>query len=1098
MSTPEGSETVLHTWRARVVRILLTVTAVTAGIALVPLYLRMLPDPSLWPLLALFSALEGLIILLAAIRGMPLKVRVYGLLLAGYAAAVTNLQQAGLSNAAQVYLLVLPCTALVLDGRRSGIVAALLSALLMTASTVLNITGILPPALPFKATWSALAACVMLLAVLMTLLVHFYNLQERIIAQERAAQSELRRAQEQLQVHNAALEQKVSTHKPVEDALRVSEEKLRMVYDNAFDGISIYEELPDQKTRRLLDCNERYVEMSGYTREELFTQADAGKLQKPYALASWAKPRLGLTEAQSEGFFSWIRPDGRENIIEYSAQTISVDGRLFTFGVDRDVTERKRFEDLLLRQQRALYEISEAATSSDDLPVFYVALQRILGSYLRADGFCFALLNWSDGTITLPYDHLLPGDAPAEARGQLIALLGRVIQTPDPVLIANGKLVNPGEAAAAGDLAAALSEHDVVLGALYLRCRQGQALYSSDDARLLGLLSSTIASAYTHLRTREAERQRNAELAVLNSVSEALSQSLDLRTVTRLVGDKLRDFFKASSVMIFLADQKAGMVQPYYEWDEDEGGYIDYVEPFPLGTGLSSKVITTGQPLLLGTLEEEIANGAYFPPEIIAAGAGKLGQSWLGVPIIIHGETVGLTALAGMSQHAYSEQHLHLLQTVAASIGAAIENTRLYEASEQRAAELATVNTIARELAGELGVNPLIYLVGEQVRNIFQADVAYVALLDEARGQINFTYAYGEEMPSRRAGEGLTGKIIAEGQPLLINSEAERAAIQNDAPVIGAPFKSYLGVPIFVSGKALGVLSVQSTVRDERFDQGDERLLATIAAYVGTALHNARLFEEAREARAAAEQANQAKSAFLANMSHELRTPLNAIIGFTRIVHRKGQDVLPPLQLENLDKVLTSADHLLNLINTVLDIAKIEAGRMDVLAANFRIGALVDLCANTASPLLRPGVILEKAVDPGLTYVYSDQDKIRQIILNLLSNAAKFTHQGRIELIARQADDHLCVDVRDTGIGISAEAITRIFKEFQQADNSTTRQYGGTGLGLTISRDLARLLGGDLTVTSELGVGSIFTLEIPLHYIPQAVSEGSGTSANRS
>jgi PAS domain S-box-containing protein len=240
--------------------------------------------------------------------------------------------------------------------------------------------------------------------------------------------------------------------------------------------------------------------------------------------------------------------------------------------------------------------------------------------------------------------------------------------------------------------------------------------------------------------------------------------------------------------------------------------------------------------------------------------------------------------------------------------------------------------------------------------------------------------------------------------------------------------------------------------------------------------------EELRKAKAEAEQANHAKSAFLANMSHELRTPLNAIIGFTRIVRRKSEDVLPEKQIENLDKVLTSADNLLSLINTVLDIAKIEAGRMDVLPANFRLGPLIDLCANTAHPLLHPAVALEKQMDESITTLYSDQDKIRQIILNLLSNAAKFTHEGKITLSAKQQSEYLHIAVSDTGIGISPEALPHIFKEFEQADVTTTRKYGGTGLGLTISRNLARLLGGDLTVQSEFGQGSTFTLVIPVHY----------------
>jgi len=173
---------------------------------------------------------------------------------------------------------------------------------------------------------------------------------------------------------------------------------------------------------------------------------------------------------------------------------------------------------------------------------------------------------------------------------------------------------------------------------------------------------------------------------------------------------------------------------------------------------------------------------------------------------------------------------------------------------------------------------------------------------------------------------------------------------------------------------------------------------------------------------------------------------------------------------------------LLSLINTVLDIAKIEAGRMDVQAANFNINSLIDLCANTATPLLKPTVRLVKQAQDDLGNIYSDQDKIKQIILNLLSNAAKFTSAGKITLHARRENEMMVVDVSDTGIGITEEALGRIFEEFQQADTSTTRQYGGTGLGLTISRNLARLLGGDLTVTSQYGKGSTFTLTIPIQY----------------
>lgn len=239
--------------------------------------------------------------------------------------------------------------------------------------------------------------------------------------------------------------------------------------------------------------------------------------------------------------------------------------------------------------------------------------------------------------------------------------------------------------------------------------------------------------------------------------------------------------------------------------------------------------------------------------------------------------------------------------------------------------------------------------------------------------------------------------------------------------------------------------------------------------------------EELRAAKEEAERASRTKSAFLASMSHELRTPLNAIIGFTRLIMRRTKDLLPQKQYENLEKILTSGEHLLALINSILDLSKIEAGRMEVRPSEFRLGPLIDLGLNTTEPLVRSERV--RLVTRGETsdlVMFTDQDKLKQILLNLLSNAAKFTEQGEIIVRTEVEGDKVQISVADTGPGIPATDLNVIFEEFRQLDTGSSRTHKGTGLGLAISRQLASLLDGELTVDSNVGVGSTFTLTVPL------------------
>jgi signal transduction histidine kinase len=597
-----------------------------------------------------------------------------------------------------------------------------------------------------------------------------------------------------------------------------------------------------------------------------------------------------------------------------------------------------------------------------------------------------------------------------------------------------------------------------------------------------------------------------------------IGNSLTAERDPRMLPDTIRDEFVALSgaerVVVALRDEAGELI-----WastlglaDEDEAEDAAFIEPF------LNKARALHVPQLFGS-EGTVPEGGISELYL---------RSVMALPLVSQGRLWGV--LYGDMRHIFghfNEQDLALLNLLANQAAAALENADWVEgleekvkqrtdelqtantSLEERNAELAIINTIQAGLVKEIDIQAIYDMVGYKLVDIFPEALSVgIGTIDADEKIIHDVFVVERGKRYRYEPDSYAGtprepwhEHLANTKEVILvneNTAAHSARFVDEREAILAEGterpKSILYVPMIIGDQVRGYVSLQDPDREFAFDDADVRLLTTVTNAMSVALENAHLFDEtqrlyavaeqakqqAEEARQIAEEASEAKSRFLASMSHELRTPLNAIIGFTRIVKRKARGSLPEKQIDNLGKVQSSAEHLLGLINMVLDIAKIEAGRMEVLASEFEVEALVEMCLATAQPLARPGVDMVASVPSDLPTAYSDQDKIRQILLNTLSNAAKFTHKGRITLQVQQQDGLLICEVVDSGIGMNEEQLARVFEEFQQAESTTSRDYGGTGLGLPISKQLAQLLGGDLVATSIEGEGSTFTLSIPI------------------
>ncbi len=645
---------------------------------------------------------------------------------------------------------------------------------------------------------------------------------------------------------------------------------------------------------------------------------------------------------------------------------------------------------------------------------------------------------------------------------------------------------------------------------------------SKDEKQTLAAFADQAAVALEHARLFE-EAQRHA--AWLTAAAEVAGSATAILDVDQLLDETVHlisqqfGFYHAG---VFILDDRNEYA--VLKAASSEGGQrmLERHHKLPVGKlGIVGHVAGTGKSRIALDVGEDAVH--FVNPDLPET------RSEMGLPLKVRGQVIGVLDVQSTQEAAFSEDDVAVLQTLADQLAAAIANARLFHEIRTEAMRRALINEVQQAAVASLDPDELLHEVGERLSRrlerssalfvwepdeqilcpvaVHDAHAADVIPPDDMRVSRDMHPTLFSEVIDKRHICSLSmcaqdptdsadaGSTSADIDPDARSTSADARSIP---AVIDPVFTTQLGiqngvyVPLTSRERLLGVLILAQPEEHADDDYVSIDFVENIGVNLSVAWENAQLYQDAVETTEKLREMDRLKSQFLANMSHELRTPLNSIIGFSRVILKGIDGPITDMQRTDLQAVYNSGQHLLGLINDILDISKIQAGKMELTFEDTDVNELIEGVLSTAIALVKDKPIdLQQSVPSDLPTIRADSRRIRQVLLNLVGNAAKFTEEGFIRVQAEAKSSDMIISVSDSGVGIPPEKLETIFEAFTQVDGSSTRSAGGTGLGLSISRHFVELHGGRMWVESTLNEGSTFYVALPIEGLPESTEEPS-------